>query len=185
MENVEFHNSPDGTVYYKVEGKEEKRLTRFSREILLPLLKRVRENFPEAYAHLQSLYRAKAKTPAARDQQVYVMLERFIRCNFGEHDLLTEDIDHDILNFEEVKCPLRGGYCQEENVICKPKGLIRLSPAERDVVKLYLEGLTFDVIAGLLGKSPATVKAQLYHVKKRLHLRNCREIIKTFRFHNC
>ena len=32
---------------------------------------------------------------------------RFVRCNFGEHDLLTQDIEHDILHFEEVRCPHR------------------------------------------------------------------------------
>ncbi|WP_197421706.1 sigma factor-like helix-turn-helix DNA-binding protein [Prevotella sp. DNF00663] len=112
------------------------------------------------------------------------MVERFVRCNFGEHDLLTQDIEHDMLHFEEVRCPLRGGYCKHENIICRPKGVVNISPAERVVVSLYLDGMTFDKISHLLHKSPSTIKTQLLRVKQKLKVKNCREIIRIMRLYN-
>lgn len=170
METVEFHVSPDGKVYYQIPGKEEKRLTKFSTDVISPLITIIRNRFPECYARLAYLY----KESASR------MVERFIRCNFGEHDLLTEDIEEDILNFEEVRCPLRG-VCPDERIICKPKSLVRLSKCEKEVVKLYLNGCTLDGIAEKLCKNRSTVKTQLLRVRDKLGAKNCREIIKVLR----
>lgn len=184
MAKLEFRTAPDGMIYYKEEEKEERRLTRFSTEIIESVARLIERNFPQCFARLATLYGGKGNSEEVKHKVRVQMVERFIRCNFGEHDLLTPDIEHDIMHFEEVKCPLRGGFCSHENVICKPKGLIQLSKAERSVVKLYVEGYTFKDIAAILEKSPATVKAQLYQVKKRLKLDNCREIIRVCRAQN-
>lgn len=173
MEVIEFYTSPEGQVYYRHPGQSARRFTKFSMEIIKPLMNIVRERFPECYARLAIIYKDKA----------YDMAERFVRCNFGEHDLLTQDIDRDILNFEEVRCPLRG-ICIDENVICKPKSLIRLSRGEQEVVKLYLNGCTFDAIAKQLNKNKNTVKTQLLRVRDKLGVKNCREIIKVLRLGN-
>lgn len=109
MEEVEFYTSPEGQVYYKKDGHDPKRLTKFS-EVVEPLITIIRNRFPECYARLATLYKEHATQ----------MVDRFVRCNFGEHDLLTNDIEYDILNFEEVRCPLRG-ICKDEHVICKPR----------------------------------------------------------------
>lgn len=170
METVEFHVSPEGQVMYRVEGKEEKRLTKFSSEIIQPLITIIRNRFPECYARLADIYKENASE----------MCGRFIRCNFGEHDLLTQDIEHDILNFEEVRCPLRG-ICKDEHVICKPKNLVHLSNGEREIVEQYVNGYRLDEIAANLGKNRATVKTQLIRVKDKLKVKSCREIIKVFR----
>jgi DNA-binding CsgD family transcriptional regulator len=184
METVEFRTSPDGKVYYKPKGKDEKRLTKFSREILSPLSEIIRLRFPECYSRLITLYPTKNHTQDSRDIQTLHIVDRFIRCNFGEHDLLTQDIENEILHFEEVRCPLRGGLCPHENVICRPKGLIRLTPAEKEVVNLYLEGVTFKDIASILNKKASTVKTQLFRIKEKLNVKNCREIIRVLRLNN-
>lgn len=183
MEAVEFRVSPDGKVYYKQGKAEEKRLTRFSTGICLEMLGIINERFPGAWARLCLLYKPKNNSSAAKDVAAFSIIERFIRCNFGEHDLLTPDIERDILHFEEVRCPLRG-ICQDENIICKPQSLYRLTPAEKEVAKLYLRGDTFDMIARELDKSPSTVKQQLWKLKKKLGAKNCREIIRVLRIHN-
>lgn len=170
MERIEFRNSPDGVVYFKVDNHKEKKLTKFSTELIEPLMKHIFSCYPECYARLSTLYKGNN----------YKMADRFIRCNFGEHDLLTKDIDNDILNFEEVRCPLRG-ICADERVICKPKGTVSLSPCERRVVDLYINGYTFDRIAEILGKNKSTVKSQLFSARNKLGVRNCREIIKVMR----
>ncbi len=183
MEAIEFRVSPDGIVYYKQGKAGEKRLTRFCTAICLEVMGIIHDRFPGAWARLRLLYKPKNSSSAAKDVAVFSIIERFIRCNFGEHDLLTPDIDRDIVHFEEVRCPLRG-ICQDENIICKPQSLYRLTSAEKEVARLYLRGDTFDMIARELGKSPSTVKQQLWKLKKKLGAKNCREIIRVLRIHN-
>lgn len=182
MDGIEFRISPDGNVYFKEGNKEEKRLTRFEKVVCLEVADIIESRFPGAWARLRSLYPEKGKTSAEKDKQFFKIIDRFIRCNFGEHDLLTPDIEHKILHFEEVRCPLRGGLCPDENIICKPQSLVRLSPAEKEVAILYLYGYTFDEIAKELKKAPSTVKVQLHNIKNKLSVKNCREIIKVMRY---
>lgn len=169
MEEVEFYTSPEGLVYYKKDGQDPKRLSKFS-EVVEPVVTIIRNRFPECYARLATLYK----------EHSIQMVDRFVRCNFGEHDLLTNDIEHDILNFEEVRCPLRG-ICKDEHVICKPKSLVHLSKGEQEVVKLYLNGCTLDNISAQLHKNRSTVKTQLLRVRDKLGVKNCREIIRVMR----
>lgn len=173
MEGVEFRVSPDGQVYYKLGGKQERRLTKFSEGVCRELLDMVQERFPASYARLATLY------PRSRFDRV----QRFVRCNFGEHDLLSQDIAGGWLNFEEVRCPLRG-MCVDEGIICKPRGLFGLTDEEHRVAELYKNGYTMGEIADLLDKSPSTVKVQLCSIKDKLGVRNCREIIKVLRLGN-
>ena len=183
MATLEFHTSPDGRVYYSEDGGELKRLTKFSSDVY-PLLNMIEERFPECYARLAMIYRAGARTSKEIDDRTYRMLERFIRCNFGEHDLLSRDIDGLILNFEEVKCPLRGGFCEDENVICKPKGIVRLSSEEKRVARMYMNGYTCHEIAHELNKQASTIKVQLFRIKNKLGVKRAREIIKILKMHN-
>lgn len=111
------------------------------------------------------------------------MIDRFVRCNFGEQDFLSYDVDNEVLNFEEVRCPLRG-ICENEGIICKPQSTVPLSESEKEIVNLYLQGYSFSEIAGVLTKNQKTVKAQLYRIKTKLGVRNCREIIKVLRMKN-
>lgn len=184
MESVEFRLSPDGEVYFKEGQNPEKRLTRFEKELCIHVLDLIKKNFPGAWSRLKVLYNPKSGSTEKMDASAFNMVDRFVRCNFGEHDLLTPDIEHDILHFEEVRCPLRGKFCPDENVICKPQSLVKLSHAEKEVAELYLQGHTFTEIAQLLVKSPQTVKVQLWNIKQKVGAKNCREIIKVMRLHN-
>lgn len=173
METLEFYTTPDGFLYYKKPGQESRRLTKFNVDIIDPLYEVIRQRFPECFATLANMYK--------RDH--YKMVNRFVRCNFGEHDYLTQDIDNDILHYEEVRCPLRG-LCEHEGVICKPKSMIKLSKCEREVADLYLEGLTFTKIAEQLGKNAQTVKVQLRRIKEKCGVKHCRDIIRVLRIKN-
>ena len=183
MEAIEFRVSPEGVVYYREGKSTEKRLTRFCTSICVQVLAIIHDRFPGAWARLKLLYKPKTNSKADQDKAAFAIIERFIRCNFGEHDLLTPDIERDIVHFEEVRCPLRG-MCQDENIICKPQSLIRLTLAEKEVATLYLHGDTFNMIAQKLGKSPSTVKQQLWRLKNKLGAKNCREIIRVLRIYN-
>lgn len=186
MAKIEFYTTPDGVIYYIDNNGEIKKLTRFNREVINCVLEFIQRHFPHTYTCLQRLYPLKNKSAASRLLQDYQITERFIRCNFGEYDLLSKDYENGIFHFEMVKCPLRGGFCPYENIICYPKGLpgIKLSKLEKDVASLYLEGNTFKDIALYLEKKPNTVKTILNRIKKKLNLKNCRSIIKEVRLKN-
>lgn len=79
METLEFFTSPDGFLYYKKPGEESRRLTKFNVDIVDHLHDIIKQRFPECYAALAKLYR----------RNTFKIVERFVRCNFGEHDLLT------------------------------------------------------------------------------------------------
>ena len=179
MEGLEFRTAADGCVYYSLANSQEKRLTKFSCDIVNYVIELVRLRFPKTLKRLQSLY--EDSDPSERN---FNIADRFIRCNFGADDRLSSDIIDDCLNFEEVKCPLRGKFCKDEGLICKPKGSVELSQVESNVAKLYVEGYTFKEIASILKKNPSTVKTQLWNIKNKLGVKNCRGIIKVIRSKN-
>ncbi len=181
MEKVEFRTSADGTVYYKEVGKAEKRLTRYSKEVIEPLLNIVAERWPATMITLSELYAKHYGTTDVRLAKKFIMASRFIRCNMGEDDHLTFDFDGDMLNFEMVHCPLRGGYCLFEGVICKPKPGVRLGEREVEVARYYAEGMTYDEIADAIHISGNTVRVILRNIKNKLGLVNCRDIIRETR----
>ena len=109
----------------------------------------------------------------------YRVVDRFIRCNFGEADFLYPDVENGMFHFEEVKCPLRG-ICRDENIICKPKIQLPVGREEGRAVMLYSKGLSAYEIAAVVGKSVKTIKNQLDNVRKRLRLDRTRDLIKIF-----
>lgn len=182
MRTIEFWCAPTGEVRYKMEGKQEKKFTKFSTEIIEELLTLISERFPLTMKRLEEKH-GKCRSELERR---YRMTENFIRCNFGSHDLLSYDMVEQHINLEEVKCPLRGKcwLCQDEGIICKPKDKLQLSPAEREVVGMYAEGKSVSIIASILGKSKNTVNQHLYRVCKRLGLASSHALLAYIIEHN-
>ena len=144
------------------------------------MLDQMQRCFPHAVCRLQEWV---AESAANRRFFEYRMVDRFIRCNFGEADFLYSDVENGIFHFEEVKCPLRG-ICKDEGVICKPKFQLPVTREEGRVAALYSKGLTADEIAGVLRKSVKTIKNQLDNARKRLCLDRTRDLIKIFSIYN-
>ena len=92
MEKVEFRVTADGRVMYRIAGKEEKRLTKFTKDIVEPMTALIHDRFPECYARLATIYR----------KNVTKMVDRFVRCNFGEEDLLSDDVEHDPVSYTHL-----------------------------------------------------------------------------------
>lgn len=157
-----------------------KPLTPQDRDEVVWMTEQIRNCFPEAAERLE-------KWAAGSSLNIiffeYRMVDRFIRCNFGEADFLYSDIENGMFHFEEVKCPLRG-ICRDENVICKPKFKVPLSSEEGKAAVLYSKGLTAHEIARVMKKSAKTIKNQLDHARKRLHLDRTRDLIKIFSVYN-
>jgi len=185
MKKIEFYNDPDGNVYYTQDGVVRKRFTRFDEDIINGLLRMIMKTFPDTYMALIKSYplHSSNKNKVSISQNRFLMAERFIRCNFGENDLLSLDYDNGIYHYEMVRCPLRGGHCKFENVICNPKGRrdVKLSRMERDVASMYSDGATYTDIANLMDRSPNTIKTILHRIKTKLQVKNARSIIKEVR----
>ena len=157
-----------------------KALTPSDREEVTFMLDNMQRYFPEAVKRLREWA---SGSVANKYYFEYRVVDRFIRCNFGDADFLYSDIEDDMFHFEEVKCPLRG-ICKDEGVICKPKANLGLPTEEQRVVKLYARGYLPKEIAAHLGKAEKTCKEQIRSACKRLHLPHPRWLIKLFSFYS-
>ena len=177
LERCEFFNSPDGTVYVKPFGKPMFAYNIECRQITDELIAYIRDLYPGAFTALTSLY---SQSERNRDYFMFRIVHRFIRCNLGENDTLSYDINQvGTMCIEEVHCPLRG-ECIHEGVICKPVLQSKLSPREEEVGKLLAAGLSNMEAAGELGISICTVHRHIANIKARLHFKNTNQIISYF-----
>ncbi len=178
MEAIEFYLW-EKQVCYRVDGNE-RVFTQQDREIVEFVLDFIRKFFPDALMALSEVCSDSAANKRFFD---FRRADRFIRCNFSEHDKLNFDIHNGLMHFEDVRCPLRG-ICKHEGVICKPKLRIQVPTEEGKVAVLYSRGLTADEIARALNKTVKTVKNQLGNVRKRLCLNRTKDLIKIFSVYN-
>lgn len=155
MEGVtEFFTSGDEVWYITDKGfmplKE-------SSPIIAPMIEKIRELYPKAYAALARCY---ANSALNIPYFNFLVVRRFCKCNFGTLDHTKKDIASNAFNFEHVSCPLRG-ECPYETVICSPQINTQLSDAEKRVMRLVCEGRSNAEIAHLLYLSPNTIKRHI------------------------
>lgn len=179
MEKLEFYNDPDGIVWVK-DGGNRHVFSQWDREIIEYVLSILEKFYPQTLTVLREKNSASAPNKYYYE---FLMVDEFVRCNFGEHDMLNSDIDHGEIHFEEVRCPLRG-RCKYEGVICKPRKHVPLSREEYKAAKLYSNGLQAEEIANRLGKGIKTIKCQLNSARHRLNLVKLRDLIKYFHMYN-
>lgn len=151
--NVEFFTDPEGRVMI-VDESDVRSFREEDRELTAMLYARIEEDYPEAFKALGEIYRkSRANIPYYR----YLIVSRFVRCNFGVYDS-RHDIGVDGgFKLEEVSCPLRC-ECQYANIICNAKRNTRLTERQREVMKRYCEGYEEEQIAEELYISVETVK---------------------------
>ncbi len=174
MVNTEFYTTPDGAVMYKQMNEEVKVLKMEDRAVVQELLDMIRNRYPKAFEALSKLY---TKSELNRSLYEYSIVSRFIRCNFGEYDMNTTDIDADgFFRFEEVNCPLRG-ECQYEGCICKPEIDTKLTTREYEVLQHIAAGNDSNTIAEELNISPATVNRHRENIKAKLNVRTIAQLV--------
>lgn len=177
LDRYEFFNSPDGTVYVKPFDKSMFVYDVDCRQITNELISYIRDLYPSAFTALSSLY---SKSERNKDFFMFKIVHRFIRCNFGENDTLSYDINQlGAMCIEEVRCPIRG-ECIHEGVICKPALQSKLSPREEEVGRLLGTGLSNIEVAEELGISICTMHRHIANIKARLHFKNTNQIISYF-----
>lgn len=155
--NTEMYTTPDGCVMIKPHNQPVRELAengKENRQFIQDILEYMRTFYTEAFEALCKEYSRKEPN---RLNYEYWIVSRFIRCNMGNYDLLSHDIDHKgMLQFEEVKCPLRG-ECKLENICCCPRFNSGLSHREKEVLRLVVRHYEATQIAEKLRLSPHTV----------------------------
>ena len=173
MRKIEFFITPEGRVMVEDTGKGIYEFTHKERDLCLYIRDIIKSQYPEAYEALCGLYEKSRPNIIHFD---FLVVHRFIRCNFGKFDGLTYDIDDGIMHIEEVSCPVRC-ECQLANIICKPKPL-GLSKREAEVTRMSVSGQTYDEISRTLGISHSTIKNIIQGVRKKLSLSSSKDIAK-------
>lgn len=175
LRNIEFFKTPEGDVMYKRQGEGVRQLTELERDLVLDFLSLIRTRYPEAFAALSDIY---SRSERNRAWYEFQMVSRFIRCNLGDYDTQTIDIDIDgQMRFEQMKCPLMGtGDCMFEGVICHPKLNSGLTTRELELLPLIAEGLQSQEIAERLCISKVTVDHHRHNILAKLGKRSASEL---------
>lgn len=177
LEKYEFFNGTDGSVYVKTPDKPLFVYDSQCKDITDELFPLIRDLYPGAFKALAELY---SKSERNNAFFMFRIVHRFIRCNLGENDTLSMDINRaGTINMEEVRCPLRG-ECIYEGTICKPVLQSHLTDRETEVGKLMGEGLSAQEVADELGISICTVHRHIANIKARCHFKSSAQIIAYF-----
>jgi DNA-binding CsgD family transcriptional regulator len=170
---IEFLCPDDSDIIYVKDGDNMQRLEERA-DIIDMLYYNVKDNYPEAFDALFKLYGRAAN-------HKFLMMRRFIKCNFSKHDSVL-DFDGEEMHFEKVFCPLRG-ECLHDQIICNPKFNSNISPAELQAMELIADNLTDSEIGDRLYKSEWTISKQRKSILKKLGLKNKQDIADYYRKH--
>jgi DNA-binding CsgD family transcriptional regulator len=184
LKETEFYNTPDGQVMIKSNNATVRILGRAgneNRDFITAFISHTSTFYPEAWEALCLLY---SKKEPNRLNYEFWAISRFIRCNFGEYDASSPDIDaYGRFHFEEVKCPLRG-ECTHEAIICKPNFNTTLSFREANVLRLVVQRYKVDEIAPMLHISPNTVSNHIRNIHAKTNTRTIADLVGYWHTHN-
>lgn len=151
---IEFYTDPWGKVNIK-QGDQTNQLTISNYTWLIDQMHDEIENdYPKAHQCLTTMFPDLQYNKPRLKMRI---VERFIKCNFGRFDAVPDIDFKGRFHLERVICPLRGGACPYEGIICMPEYRTALSPKETQVVKLFCAGLNTGDIAANLDIQPNTV----------------------------
>lgn len=179
MKDLEFYIFDDDLWCMFPDGRNER--VNEDSTLVKEILDVIREQYPEAYEALMKCYR---KSSMNVPYFQYLVVRRFCKCNFGNLDNSSLDVDSNgLFHFERVPCPLRG-ECQYEGIICGAKFNSRLSQAEIRVMKLVYDGKSNEEVASCLYLSPNTVKSHIKSVYQKLGIHDRTEFVRYVNSHN-
>jgi hypothetical protein len=129
--SIEFYTTPQGNVIIKEDNKPERELKESDTEFIQAFLKIIDDFYPEAYMSLFEIY---SRSRLNKSYYEFLMVKRFINCNFGAYDNILDIDENGTFNFEFIACPLHG-ECSYEGKICSPKFNNNLTDREYEVMK--------------------------------------------------
>lgn len=175
--NIEFY-SYDDEVWYRTVGGKTDVLNESCTDIINPMFDAIRENYRDSFKALEEEY---GKSRPNVMYYKYVVVKRFIKCNFSRIDTTYIDIDTfgslDKMNFEKVDCPLRG-ECKYEDVICMPRFTSQLSERELAVAKHWYNGVRKEDIAESMFLSVETINNHIRRIYKKLGVHSEAEFLR-------
>ena len=171
--NIEFYTFNDEAWLHFADGHAEK-LDENQSDIITAIYEMIEQFYPEAFTALGKEYE---RCIPNMSYYRFRIVQRFIKCNFGNIDK-TADIDSfGRIHLECVPCPLRG-ECKLENVICRPKFAHNMSEAELRVMRLWFDNFSQGEIAEQLYLSIHTVNNHIRNAYIRLGLHSRAEFVK-------
>ena len=177
MNQIEFY-SYDDEVWYRTADGETDILDERHYDIIDQMFEIIKENYKDSFEALEEKY-GKSKLNATYYR--YVMVKRFIKCNFSRIDTTYIDVDsfggQSQMNFERVDCPLRG-ECQFEGRICQPRFSTRLTEREMTVAKYWYDGKRKEEIAELMYLSAETINSHIRRIYMKLDVHSDAEFVK-------
>lgn len=175
LTTIEFFKTPEGEIMYKRLGEGVKVLAEGDRDMVTSLLSLINNRYPEAFAALSELY---SRSERNRPWYEFQMVSRFIRCNLGDYDTNSIDIDSDgFMHFEQMKCPLMGTCdCKLDGIVCRPKLSTGLTTRELELLPLIAEGLQSWEISERLGIAKNTVDNHRRNILAKLGKHSAAEL---------
>lgn len=173
LKNFEFYGTPAGDVMIQEQDKPVAVYSQSFKEFTDTMIENIMNFYPDAFKALSEHYNASKQN---LEYYRFLIVHRFIRCNWFKYDNV-QDVDHNgIFRFEFVSCPMRG-ECKYSNVICQPKFNSNLSERELAVMKLYFESASHEEIADKLFISPMTVLKHKRNALAKLDLHSLADFI--------
>lgn len=170
--NREYYTCEDRI--YCISDGISKEVTENDTDLVIEIFYTIENFYPEVAKALKETY---SKSSLNLSYYRYLIVRRFIKCNFGNLD--TTDSDHladGTFNFEKVSCPMRG-ECKLEGIVCMPKVTSKLTDAENRVMELYYHNESIDKIADTLYLSGHTVRNHIKNVYSKLGVHSQGEFI--------
>ncbi len=179
MKSMEFYITPKGDVMLH-SGNEVRQLQLTDRQFISAMFEMTNNLYPGAISALCRIFEKLIPIPALFEFHV---VRRFIKCNWGEYDSIMDIDQFGNLNFEEVRCHLRG-ECPVEGIVCKPRFNSELSVRELEIMKLFYNNFSTGEIAEKLCISAETVRTHKRNAFSRVKVHSLPEFFCYAKKHN-
>jgi len=174
IKSMEFYNTPEGEVIVRGNGEAEHVLQQSDRGFIENFLSILSDFYPEALKALGESYKRSIHN---RDYYQFLVVKRFIRCNFGAFDNVHDADASGAFKFEFVSCPLKG-ECKYDGIICSPKFNSTLSNRELEVMRMAYEGQPDESIADSLYIAINTVNNHRKNAFRKLGIHSMAEFMR-------
>lgn len=165
MAQIEFLTDAVGKLFYRQDGIT-KELNDIDIDIITTMYGIIKNRYPKAYEAISSIYSDRL-----------MIVRRFIACNMMNDDILQYDLNENIINVEDVKCPLKGGLCKWEGIICKSRNMYKIADEDKKLVMMIKTGLEYSEIAGFFNVKVNAIKKRILRLKRMTGARNRMELI--------
>jgi DNA-binding CsgD family transcriptional regulator len=161
---IEFNITGDGSTVLISSDRSLREFTEHDMDITKNILEIIEVRYPETFKRLKKRY-------GHLNNWRYMAVKRFIKCNWGNDDEIKDITAEGELNFELVRCPLRG-ECKEEGIICCPTEERRITKRETEILKYLVKGYSSEEMADKLCLSIHTINNHRVNLRRKLNAKN-------------